>query len=769
MREELAQQEAAKEEKRKRLEAEAKKREEKERKAEEAKAMREEAEAKMRAEIEAEMKAKYEAENKAVQEKLEAEKKIAEAATAEAQAAAKQAMAEAQSQVRAAMEAEKKIKQQEEAEGKKKKKKKKKPKLKLKTKKPKSKEQVAKMDKIETYLEKLYEEDISLKIKGTAMLLQLVQHPENLEYFIESDTILGALSRVLAEDRKKSTELVTNILEIFFCFSSFSQLHPILLHNKIGDTTMKIVDLEIKRYSMKKDKEGKDPKKLAKNLQKQERLLFVCFYILLNLAEAHNIEIKMVNRSIIKHLVLILERKNPDRKFLDELHLLIVTFLKRLSIFTENKTQMYELTLVQKMLPFMHTDNEDLLEACLRLLYNLSFDSEHRTSMVEKGMVPMYVEFLKNPACRQVSIQILYNLSSDLRHKEHTDGALTVAVPLVTQLIIQCPQQLVEQELLALAINMSGDPQNIDMMVAGDGLHHMIKRVFQTHDVLLIKLIRNISDFPQYQQYFETYIHELAGVTVKTSNHDFLVESLATLANINSPGVPFSEMIVQHNMVDFLVKHMVPGFADDDVLLQVIQLMGTMANDFKAGPMLGNARLARMLYDVLNEKNGDVDIILQGVFTIFKLLLQPQSRDAIIKHEMLTNKLLEYVIDANVTIRHYSNMSLDIIMEHDEDWREQIREKRFQGSNQQWIEFMQNGGVPPEHVTENYDEFYDTQYGYAQDNHPTMWENHQYMHEMGDLGENSMDFQRDHYPEGYDPETFAHQHDPEFGAHQQYH
>ncbi len=57
------------------------------------------------------------------------------------------------------------------------------------------------------------------------MILKLVQNPLNLEHFIDNETMLGALARVLQEDHKKSTRLVTNILEIYFCFSSFSQLH----------------------------------------------------------------------------------------------------------------------------------------------------------------------------------------------------------------------------------------------------------------------------------------------------------------------------------------------------------------------------------------------------------------------------------------------------------------------------------------------------------------------------------------------------------------
>ena len=53
----------------------------------------------------------------------------------------------------------------------------------------------------------------------------------------------------------------------------------------------------------------------------------------------------MINRSIMKHLGKILDRPNPERKFsLFELHLLIVTFLKRLSIFAENKQDMVRMS-----------------------------------------------------------------------------------------------------------------------------------------------------------------------------------------------------------------------------------------------------------------------------------------------------------------------------------------------------------------------------------------------------------------------------------------
>lgn len=56
------------------------------------------------------------------------------------------------------------------------------------------------------------------------------------------------MARVLREDWKKSTELTTNIVYIFFCFSSFSQFHSIIIHYKVGAMCMQVMENEIKRY-----------------------------------------------------------------------------------------------------------------------------------------------------------------------------------------------------------------------------------------------------------------------------------------------------------------------------------------------------------------------------------------------------------------------------------------------------------------------------------------------------------------------------------------
>ena len=173
---------------------------------------------------------------------------------------------------------------------------------------------------------------------------------------------------MLKEDWQRNIEVSTNIIYTFFCFSSFSQFHPLIAHYKIGNLTVQIIEFELKRcetWQTELDKrrkgaqETKRPKsvrnrdqqpvlispqdeKIIKELQrliaKQEQLLRVAFYLLLNLAEDIKVEMKMVNKKIVSALIQALSRDNP------ELLILVVSFLKKLSIFMENKVQMVILT-----------------------------------------------------------------------------------------------------------------------------------------------------------------------------------------------------------------------------------------------------------------------------------------------------------------------------------------------------------------------------------------------------------------------------------------
>lgn len=80
----------------------------------------------------------------------------------------------------------------------------------------------ADMSELDEYLEMLYqvsgksdrekEESLRTQERGTAMILKLCRNVMNLEQLIQNGTVMGALTRVLQEEFKKSLDLTFNII-----------------------------------------------------------------------------------------------------------------------------------------------------------------------------------------------------------------------------------------------------------------------------------------------------------------------------------------------------------------------------------------------------------------------------------------------------------------------------------------------------------------------------------------------------------------------------
>lgn len=85
-----------------------------------------------------------------------------------------------------------------------------------------------------------------------------------------------------------------------------------------------------------------------------DQLLRVTLYLLLNISEEVRIQMKMRQKGIIKILI---ECLKQDRS--EEVQILVVSFMKRLSLFIENITEMAELGVVKhldKLIPCEHDD-----------------------------------------------------------------------------------------------------------------------------------------------------------------------------------------------------------------------------------------------------------------------------------------------------------------------------------------------------------------------------------------------------------------------------
>ena len=104
---------------------------------------------------------------------------------------------------------------------------------------------------IDSYLEMFYDESVEVKTEGAMSLLFLCFSHENMEGMLDHETLFATVSRTLRDDYKKSIDLTLYLLNIFQAYSNFTQFHEILSTNQIGDTTMRIIEHEIKRYILR--------------------------------------------------------------------------------------------------------------------------------------------------------------------------------------------------------------------------------------------------------------------------------------------------------------------------------------------------------------------------------------------------------------------------------------------------------------------------------------------------------------------------------------
>ncbi|XP_023259836.1 kinesin-associated protein 3-like [Seriola lalandi dorsalis] len=560
----------------------------------------------------------------------------------------------------------------------------------------------ASITRVDEYVELLYE-GIPEKIRGSSLILQLARNPDNLEELLHNEAALGALARVLREDWKQSVELATIIIYIFFCFSSFSQFHGVVSHYKIGALCMSVVEHELKRHDVwceelrKKNKAcesapengslRRDQDKALRKYQglraKQEQLLRVSLYLLLNLAEDTRTELKMRNKNIVGLLVKVLDRDD------EELLVLVVSFLKKLSIFLENKNDMAEVDTVERLAHLVPCEHEDLLNLTLRLLLNLSFDSGLRAKMVEVGLLPKLTALLGDENNRQVAMRILYHISIDDLFKGMF--VYTDCIPQLMQMLFECSEEEIEAELISICINLAANKRNAEVTCKGKGLKMLMKRALKTKDCLLMKMIRNISqhDGPT-KALFIDYVGDLAAEIRADEEEEWVLECLGTLANLTIPDLDWELVLKEYNLVPYLKDRLKPGSAEDDLILEVVIMIGTVSMDDACAAMLAKSGIIPALIELLNAQQEDDEFVCQIVYVFYQMVFHQATRDVIIKDTQAPAYLIDLMHDKNAEIRKVCDNTLDIIAEYDEEWGRKIQSEKFRFHNNQWLEMVES-------------------------------------------------------------------------------
>lgn len=213
-------------------------------------------------------------------------------------------------------------------------------------------------------------------------------------------------------------------------------------------------------------------------------------------------------------------------------------------------------------------------------------------------------------------------------------------------------------------------------------------------------MLRNLSQHEgAVKLRFAEFVGDLAALARQTQNPDLLVELLGILGNMTMQGtsaegagqIPFSQILIDYDMINFLHNHLA-GASEDDIMLEIIIFIGTCVSDPQCAPIFANSQLVAVLYDLMADKQEDDEMVLQITYTLFRCLQHESTRDVLLNHTQVVSYFVDLLYDKNAEIRKMADQTLDLVMEYDAEWAKQIRLRKFQIYNSQWLEAIERDG-----------------------------------------------------------------------------
>ena len=197
------------------------------------------------------------------------------------------------------------------------------------------------------------------------------------------------------------------------------------------------------------------------------------------------------------------------------------------------------------------------------------------------------------------------------------------------------------------------------------------------------------------------------------------------MGNLSIPQFNFYKLLEKHDLIPFLSRLLVVSqttsaggqlnsMISDDILLEVVIFIGTLASDEDCAPVLVDSGLIAALVCLLNTKQEDDEMVLQIVYVFYQLIFHERTRHDILMDEeehhhqsphrpssptatsmetTTTPSIVAYLIDLmhdkNTEVRRMCESALDIIAETDSAWATRVRHEKFKWHNAQWLHMVQ--------------------------------------------------------------------------------
>ena len=212
---------------------------------------------------------------------------------------------------------------------------------------------------------------------------------------------------------------------------------------------------------------------------------------------------------------------------------------------------------------------------------------------------------------------------------------------------------------MALAINLAANKRNAQLTCEGNGLRLLMERAFTYQDLLIIKMIRNISQHEGVTKtLFIEFIGDIADAVYRTENDEFVLECVGILGNLNLPDLDFTRLLKEFEMVNWMRGRLLPHSGEDYLTLEIVVFIGTCASDESAAVYLCKSGMLPSLIDLLKATQDDDEIVLQVVYVFYHLCRHMTGRQYVRDQTEATPYLLDLLHDRNPEVQRVCDATL---------------------------------------------------------------------------------------------------------------
>jgi hypothetical protein len=147
-----------------------------------------------------------------------------------------------------------------------------------------------------------------------------------------------------------------------------------------------------------------------------------------------------------------------------------------------------------------------------------------------------------------------------------------------------------------------------------------------------------------------------------------------------------------YNIMSLITKLLVPGMAQNDVLLEVVMIIAAAASDTHSSRMLVSNNIIGLLHQVWKDKASDVEILLQLLFCFFKFFQQECCQEEAMYGTRVVVDIIECLHHNSTAVRNMADQVCELVLELDRETNgelgelgRKIKRKRFDSYNKKWL------------------------------------------------------------------------------------